>query len=45
MVDMLAAIPAKEQKLQTAGSKEQNKRYLFNNAVVVNILQNKTTLQ
>jgi len=45
MVDMFAAIPAKEQKLQTAGSKERNKRYLLNNAVVINILQNKTTLQ
>lgn len=46
LVDKFAAIPAKGQKLQTAESKEQNERYLLNNAVVVNILQNKTiTLQ
>ena len=46
LVDKFAAIPTKEQKLQTADSKEWNKRYLLKNAVVVNILQNKTvTLQ
>jgi hypothetical protein len=31
LVDKSTAIPPKEQKLQTADSKERNERYLLNN--------------